>query len=318
MSQTARTAGARCGRERARSVRRPRSPRSAASRRDLLRRGRMASGSHSPRAVAPCHACLLRDDEQKALKGDYDDARHVPNHAKATPVPGKCDACGEEYWTRLFVPTDRVRLCPESVGIWGQSPGFFQSWNAGTNTTVAARKYNVKCPDGNVAVVFQDADDASRIDQLLGPLSVQFSKPFALRYCSANKSFCANECFASYHGTSCVKHGHITPSSRTLLPLAERNDVALLTKQRKPVEQPQLLRPEPQSFKKPPSRTLFGDDGSQSVRAPRNSKSVAQEASTVQRSGKRSSRPDTGAYISTVRPRRYSPSLSTDPSEHRS
>ena len=270
----------------------------------------MASGSHSPRAVAPCHACLLRDDEQKALKGDYD-PRHV-YHAMRH-VPGKCDACGEEYWTRLFVPTDRVRLCPEFVGIWGQSPGFFQSWNAGTNTTVAARKCNVKPrPDGNVAVVFQDADDASRIDQLLGPLSVQFLKPFALRYCSSNKSFCANECFASYHDTSCVKHCHITPSSRTLLPLAERNDVALLTKQRKPVE-PQLLRPEPQSFKKPPSRTLFGDDGSQSVRAPRNSKSVAQEASTVQRSGKRSSRPDTGAYISTVRPRRCSPSLSTDP-----
>ena len=219
----------------------------------------MASGSHSPRAVAPCHACLPRDDEQKALKGDYDDARHVPNHAMRY-VAGKCDACGEEYWTRLFVPTDRVRLCPEFVGIWGQSPGFFQSWNAGTNTTVAARKYNVKSSDGNVAVVFQDADDASKIDQLLGPLSVQYSKPFALRYCSANKSFCANECFASYHGTSCVKHGHITPSSRTLLPLAERNDVALLTKQRKPVEQPQLLRPEPQSFKKPSSRTLFGDE----------------------------------------------------------
>ena len=51
-----------------RGVRRPSSP--------VLRRGRMASGSHSPRAVAPCHACLLRDDEQKALKGDYDDARH--------------------------------------------------------------------------------------------------------------------------------------------------------------------------------------------------------------------------------------------------
>ena len=229
----------------------------------------MASGSHSPRAVAPCHACLLRDDEQKALKGDYDDARHVPNHAMRY-VAGKCDACGEEYWTRLFVPTDRVRLCPEFVGIWGQSPGFFQSWNAGTNTTVAARKYNVKSwgiapynvntREGNVAVVFQDADDASKIDQLLGPLSVQFSKPFALRWCSANKSFCANECFASYHDTSCVKHCRITPSSRTLLFLAERNDVALLTKQRKPVEQPQLLRPEPQSFKKPSSRTLFGDE----------------------------------------------------------
>ena len=219
----------------------------------------MASVSHSPRAVAPCHACLLRDDEQKALKGDYD-SRHVPNH-DMRHVAGKCDACGAEYSTRLFVPTDRVRLCPEFVGIWGQSSGFFQSWNAGTNTTVAARKYNVKSsPDGNVVVVFQDADDASRIDQLLGPLSVQLLKPFALRYCSSNKSFCANECFAFYHDTSCVKHCHITPSSRTLLPLTERNDVALLTKQRKPVEQPQLLRAEPQSFKKPPSRTLFGDE----------------------------------------------------------
>ena len=197
--------------------------------------------------------------------------------------------------TRLLVPTERVRLCPEFVGIWEQSHEFFQSWNAGTNTTVPARKYNCivparlqsmhhlkSIPDGNVAVVFQDAGDASRIDQLLGPLSVQLEKPFVLRYCVSNKSFCSNQCFASSRDTSCLKH--ITPGSALLLyprttalswDVEQQKDTD--RRKRKPVEQPQLLRPvssemeQPQSLKEAqacsadvlrvdPRRALFGDE----------------------------------------------------------
>ena len=241
----------------------------------------MASGSPFPRGVAPCRACLLRDDEQKGLNG-YASLGYSRTESQLTVDASwlrTCDFCAEKCLSRLLVPTERVRLCPEFVGIWGQSPEFFQSWNAGTNTTVPARKYNCivparlqsmhhlkSIPDGNVAVVFQDAGDASRIDQLLGPLSVQLQKPFALRYCSSNKSFCSDECFATSHDKSCLKH--TTPSSRKPLSLAEQHDVALLTNRRKPkpVEQRrQLLRPvssemeQPQSLKKPPSRALFGD-----------------------------------------------------------
>ena len=56
----------------------------------------------------------------------------------------------------LLVPSDRVRLCPEGMGTWGQSREIFQSWDTGMGTTVPARKYILKTiPDGNVAVVFQ-------------------------------------------------------------------------------------------------------------------------------------------------------------------
>ena len=100
--------------------------------------------------------------------------------------------------TPLLVPTERVRMCPESFGTWGQSREIFQSWDTGMGTTVPARKYMLKTvPDGNVAVVFQDAADALAIDQLLGPLSVPLDKPLALRYCSSIKSFCSEACFAS-------------------------------------------------------------------------------------------------------------------------
>ena len=73
--------------------------------------------------------------------------------------------------------------------------------------TVPARKYNLKSiPDGNVAVVFQDANDALMIDQLLGPLAAQLEKPLALRYCSSIKSFCSDQCFASSRDKSCLTH----------------------------------------------------------------------------------------------------------------
>ena len=155
----------------------------------------MASGSQLPRAAsAPCHACLLRGDERKG-----------PN-ARAS-WRRICDDCAEDYMTPLLVPTERVRLCPESFGTWGQSREIFQSWDTGMGTTVPARKYILKTiPDGNVAVVFQDAGDASAIDQLLGPLSVQLDKPLALRYCSSIKSFCSEACFASSRDKSCLAH----------------------------------------------------------------------------------------------------------------
>lgn len=107
----------------------------------------------------------------------------------------------------LLVPCERVRLCPEGVGTWGQSREIFQSWDTGLGSTVPARKYNLKpTPNGNVAVVFQDAGDASMIDQLLGPMAVQPEKPLALRYCSSIKSFCADGCFASSRDKSCLTH----------------------------------------------------------------------------------------------------------------
>merc|ERR1719183_1583120 len=155
----------------------------------------MASGSQLPRAAsAPCHACLLRGDERKG-----------PN-ARAS-WRRICDDCAEDYMSPLLVPCERVRLCPEGVGTWGQSREIFQSWDTGLGSTVPARKYNLKpTPDGNVAVVFQDAGDASMIDQLLGPMAVQPEKPLALRYCSSIKSFCADGCFASSRDKSCLTH----------------------------------------------------------------------------------------------------------------
>ena len=155
----------------------------------------MASPSQGSRAAsAPGHAGLLRGDERKG-----------PN-ARAS-WRRICDDCAEDYMTPLLVPTERVRMCPESFGTWGQSREIFQSWDTGMGTTVPARKYMLKTvPDGNVAVVFQDAADALAIDQLLGPLSVPLDKPLALRYCSSIKSFCSEACFASSRDKSCLAH----------------------------------------------------------------------------------------------------------------
>ena len=77
------------------------------------RRG-MASPSQGSRAAsAPCHACLLRGDERKG-----------PN-ARAS-WRRICDDCAEDYMTPLLVPMERVRMCPESFGTWGQSREIFQ------------------------------------------------------------------------------------------------------------------------------------------------------------------------------------------------
>merc|ERR1719183_2681646 len=109
--------------------------------------------------------------------------------------------------TPLLVPRDRVRICPEGVGSWGQSREIFQSWDTGLGVTVPARKYSLKpTPDGNVAVVFQYASDADTVDRLIGPLASRPERPLALRYCSSIKSFCAETCFASARDKSCLSH----------------------------------------------------------------------------------------------------------------
>ena len=107
----------------------------------------------------------------------------------------------------LLVPSERVRLCPENMGTWGQSREIFQSWDTGKGAVVPARKYSLTpTPDGNVAVVFQDAGDAEKVDQLLGSLSVRPERPLPLRYCSSIKTFCPDSCFASQRDKSCMTH----------------------------------------------------------------------------------------------------------------
>jgi len=107
----------------------------------------------------------------------------------------------------LLVPSDRVRLCPEGMGTWGQSREIFQSWDTGKGAVVPARKYSLTpTPEGNVAVVFQDAADAEKVDQLLGSLSVRPEKSLPLRYCSSIKTFCPESCFASQRDKSCMSH----------------------------------------------------------------------------------------------------------------
>ena len=116
----------------------------------------------------------------------------------------------------LLVPSDRVRMCPEGLGTWGQSREIFQSWDTGKGAVVPARKYSVAPTpdgaDGSVAVVFQDAADAEKVDQLLGSLSVRPEKPLPLRYCSSIKTFCPESSFASQRDKSCTSH--VKPRSR--------------------------------------------------------------------------------------------------------
>jgi hypothetical protein len=93
------------------------------------------------------------------------------------------------------------------MGTWGQSREIFQSWDTGKGAVVPARKYNLSAtPDGNVAVVFQDASDATLIDTLLGKDSVTPEQPLPLRYCSSIKTFCPDSCFASQRDKSCLSH----------------------------------------------------------------------------------------------------------------
>jgi len=58
---------------------------------------------------APCHACLLRADECHSLNA-RSSWRRI------------CDDCASKYVDKpLPVPRERVRICPESLGVWGQS-----------------------------------------------------------------------------------------------------------------------------------------------------------------------------------------------------
>ena len=144
---------------------------------------------------APCHACLLLADKSRSLNA-RSSWRRI------------CDDCADQYVTKpLPVPNERVRYCPDTLGVWGQSREIYQSWDTGLGAVVPARKYNLApVPGGKVAVVLQDAADAMTVDRLLGPLATKPDKPFMLRYCSSIKSFCAGDCFSSSQDKSCLAH----------------------------------------------------------------------------------------------------------------
>lgn len=144
---------------------------------------------------APCHACLLHLDKSRP-----------PNPRSSWRRI--CDDCASKYVASpLPVPNERVRICPDTLGVWGQSREIYQSWDTGLGAVVPARKYYLSpVPDGKVAVVLQDAADAETIDRLLAPRSVKLDRPFRLRYCSSIKSFCADECFGSAQDKSCLMH----------------------------------------------------------------------------------------------------------------
>ena len=103
---------------------------------------------------APCHACLLLADERRDLNA-RSSWRRI------------CDDCADKFVNKpLPVPVERVRICPDTLGVWGQSREIYQSWDTGLGTVVPARKYNLSpVPDGKVAIVLQDAADAATVDQ---------------------------------------------------------------------------------------------------------------------------------------------------------
>ena len=144
---------------------------------------------------APCHACLLLADERRDLNA-RSSWRRI------------CDDCADKFVNKpLPVPVERVRICPDTLGVWGQSREIYQSWDTGLGTVVPARKYNLSpVPDGKVAIVLQDAADAATVDRLIGPQSVKPDRTFLLRYCSSIKSFCADQCFGSPRDKSCMTH----------------------------------------------------------------------------------------------------------------
>jgi len=150
--------------------------------------------SVSSRAPArACHACLLRADKGRSLNA-RSSWRRI------------CDDCSQLFLTQpLLVPNERVRICPDTVGAWGQSREIYQAWDL-PGAVVPARKYRLPALQGKVAVVFQDEANAETVDLLLGPLSVKPENPFVLRYCSSIKSFCASDCFGSPKDKSCLAH----------------------------------------------------------------------------------------------------------------
>lgn len=140
-----------------------------------------------------CHACLLRADRGRSLNA-RSSWRRI------------CDECSQSYLKQpLLVPNERVRICPDTVGAWGQSREIYQAWDL-PGAVVPARKYRLPALQGKVAVVFQDKANAENVDLLLGPLSVKPDNPFVLRYCSSIKSFCASDCFGSPKDKSCLAH----------------------------------------------------------------------------------------------------------------
>lgn len=144
---------------------------------------------------APCHACLLRLDRSRP-----------PNPRSSWRRI--CDECADNYVTSpLLVPNERVRICPDSLGVWGQSREIYQSWDTGLGAVIPARKYYLSpAQTGRVAVVLQDAADAETVDCLFAPQSVKPDRPFRLRYCPSIKSFCADECFGTAQDKSCSTH----------------------------------------------------------------------------------------------------------------
>ena len=154
----------------------------------------MDAGGGASRAPArACHACLLRAEAGRSLNA-RSSWRRI------------CDECSQSYLTKpLLVPIERVRICPDTVGAWGQSREIYQAWDL-PGAVVPARKYRLPALQGKVAVVFQDEANAETVDLLLGPLSLKPEKPFVLRYCSSIKSFCASDCFGSPKDKSCLAH----------------------------------------------------------------------------------------------------------------
>ena len=154
----------------------------------------MDAGGGASRAPArACHACLLRAEAGRSLNA-RSSWRRI------------CDECSQSYLTKpLLVPIERVRICPDTVGAWGQSREIYQAWDL-PGAVVPARKYRLPALQGKVAVVFQDEANAETVDLLLGPLSLKPENPFVLRYCSSIKSFCASDCFGSPKDKSCLAH----------------------------------------------------------------------------------------------------------------
>lgn len=148
-------------------------------------------GSRAP--ARACHACLLRAESGRSLNA-RSSWRRI------------CDECSQSYLTKpLLVPIERVRICPDTVGAWGQSREIYQAWDL-PGAVVPARKYRQPALQGKVAVVFQDEASAETVDLLLGPLSLKPENPFVLRYCSSIKSFCASDSFGSPKDKSCLAH----------------------------------------------------------------------------------------------------------------